>query len=822
MGPYTSDLPEVGGPPPRKEGPMSFIWLGVDVGSTTVKLVAVDEAGALLFKRYARANGRPRETLLEAHRSLRSQLGERPVASLGVTGSGGASVAAVLGGMHLNELVAQTRAIGRYHPEAHTVIEIGGQDSKYLSVRWDETTRQMILVDFAMNALCAAGTGSFLDQQAERLGVAIEEEFGRIALASHRAARVAGRCTVFAKSDMIHLQQEGTPLPDILAGLCLALARNFCTVIGKGKDFSAPVLFQGGVAYNKAVVRAFEQVLKLDPGELMVPEQHCYMAALGAAFIAADEARSGRPRPFHGFQALEAAILRRREEESRLEPLTNGRPPSRLLPVLRLESAEPIPTYLGVDVGSISTNLVLIDEEDRVLGRRYLMTSGQPLEAVRRGLRELLQDVGGGVEVRAVGSTGSGRYLTGDFVGADVVRNEITTQARAASAMDPRVDTVFEIGGQDSKYIRIQDGAVVDFAMNKACAAGTGSFLEEQADRLQIDIEEDFAELAFSSGCPSCLGERCTVFMESDLVHHQQRGAAVEDLTAGLAYSIVHNYLNRVVDTRELGNHIHFQGGVAANQSVTAAFEQVTGRAVTVPPHHDVTGAIGAAILAREEMARRPPGRRATRFRGFGVADRSYETSSFECRACPNLCEVKRIEIEGESPIFYGARCDIFEEAGRKQGNGRHLPDLFAERTALLMEGYQEPEPGSASHPRVGIPRSLIFHDLFPYWRTLFAELGIEIVLSGATSPRLIQLARERAAAETCFPVKLAFAHVVDLLDRGVSWLFLPSVLDRENVADGQVHNHYCPYIPAAPGARGTGQATGPPQEETGAGGGGG
>ncbi|KPK74693.1 MAG: hypothetical protein AMJ89_05575, partial [candidate division Zixibacteria bacterium SM23_73] len=259
-----------------------------------------------------------------------------------------------------------------------------------------------------------------------------------------------------------------------------------------------------------------------------------------------------------------------------------------------------IDAFLGIDVGSLSTNVVTIDKDKNVLARSYLMTEGRPIEAVKRGLKEVGDLIKDKVNILGVGTTGSGRYLTGDFVGADVVHNEITAQAIAAINIDPNVDTIFEIGGQDSKYVSLENQAVVDFEMNKVCAAGTGSFLQEQAEKLNINIEEEFGDLALQSKCPVNCGERCTVFMESDLVAHQQAGVPKEDLVAGLAYSIVYNYLNKVVGDKRVGNNIFFQGGVAWNKAVVAAFEKVTGKRITVPPHHDVTGAIGAAILAME------------------------------------------------------------------------------------------------------------------------------------------------------------------------------------------------------------------------------
>ena len=783
---------------------MTELYLGIDIGSTTVKAVVVDEAFTLRAASYRRSHGQPRQALLEVISDLAKQVDVSRVAGVGLTGSGGESVARLIGGTHVNELVAQTRAVGFFHPEARTVIEIGGQDSKLLSVDWDEANQRMRLIDFAMNALCAAGTGSFLDQQAERLGISIDSEFGALAVQATNPARIAGRCTVFAKSDMIHLQQTGTPLPDILAGLCLALARNFKSVIGRGKSFRPPVMFQGGVACNAGVVRAFESVLNLAPGELIVPQHHTVMAALGAAFLAVDDAARGRLTHFAGLEQLAA-------------DMTSVCAPTRTMPPLQSSTEQAAtraddhcarfpaggPVFLGIDVGSISTNLVLLDEGERVLARQYLATAGQPLQAVSRGLTELSRVPGPTPVVRGVGVTGSGRYLTGEFVGADLVRNEITAQARAAVAIDPSVDTIFEIGGQDSKYIRLQQGVVVDFAMNSACAAGTGSFLEEQAERLGIDITSDFSRLACSSPNPTCLGERCTVFMESDLVHHQQQGASVADLTGGLAYAVAQNYLNRVVNGRPLGRRILFQGGVAGNESVRRAFEQLTRRTINVPPNHDVTGAIGAAILALEAFREGSRGTSApaSKFKGFNVADQHYESSLFECQACPNICEIKKVTIAEHPPIFYGARCDRFEEAGRRaatnsRANG--VPDLFAERDHLLFGEYAAPTT-RGGRLRLGLPRALLFHELFPYWRTLFEALDVDVVLSTATNPGITARTAEHAAAEACFPAKLMFGHVLDLLDADLDFIFMPSVANREDSAPGQAECNYCTFIPAMP-----------------------
>lgn len=787
---------------------MKDLFLGIDIGSTTVKVVVLDREKNLLANRYLRSKGQPRQTLLREMKDLHDEFDLSRVAGVGMTGSGGEAIAKIIGGYHINELIAQTRAVGEYYPHARTIIEIGGQDSKFLSTEWDEKSGKLMLVDFAMNTLCAAGTGSFLDQQAERLGISIENEFGNLAIQSENPARIAGRCTVFAKSDMIHLQQKGTPMPDIIAGLCLALARNFKSVIGKGKAFVPPILFQGGVAYNQGVVRAFESVLGLGTGELIIPNNHPLMAALGTAFVAMDQETEASLPIFLGFDGLEQIAVAASSDQKTMPSLCSSgfeMPSYNSTPVpitVSTNGKKPqIPVYLGIDVGSISTNVVLIDEHARVVARRYLHTAGRPLEAVRRALYEIYEEVRDQVEVRGVGTTGSGRHLTADFVGGDVIRNEITAQARAATAVDSKVDTIFEIGGQDSKFISLINGAIVDFTMNSACAAGTGSFLEEQADRLKIDIRDDFSRLALSSEAPTGLGERCTVFMESDIIHHQQRGAQIEQLTAGLAYAIAQNYIYRVVDGRPIGKNIFFQGGVAWNKSVVAAFQELLKRPITVPPHHDVTGAIGAAILTMEDIeARRARGLDVpTRFKGFDLGDRSYQTTNFECRACPNLCEVSKIVITDEPPIFYGARCDMFEDAGKKQPGKSvdTIPDLFTERTELLLGDYTNVTGGRNGRLRVAIPRAMIFHDLFPYWHTFFKTLNIEVIISEPTNPRIVKSTLEHAAVESCFPAKLVYGHVMDLVDKEADFVFLPSLINRENVAPDQEENNYCPYIPA-------------------------
>jgi predicted CoA-substrate-specific enzyme activase len=749
--------------------------LGIDIGSVSTKVAVVDE-GRIVRSYYRRHLGKPAESLTLILSGL-AHWHDMPVA---FAGSGSRSAAGIAGVSPVNEVVALAAAITSIHPEFRSVIEMGGQDSKLLLFRENETGS--VFDDFAMNSICAAGTGSFLDQQASRLGLT-PEEMGRLSLECREPPRIAGRCSVFAKSDMIHLQQIGTPIPDIVAGLCFAVARNFKSSIASGKEFRPPVAFTGGVAANPGMVVAFRKVLGESFGEITVPARFRCLVAAGAVLASEDAALGRLPGDFLELLGAAGHSLDTRQQ-SPLAGHCSHVPDNSFDPV-----SEPgRQCYLGIDIGSISTNIVAINPAGEVIASEYLMTAGKPLEAVKLGLRNVSAVLDTDVEVLGVGTTGSGRYMIGDFVGADVVRNEITAQARAAVEIDPEVDTIFEIGGQDSKYISLSKGRVIDFEMNKVCAAGTGSFLEEQAERLGMDIG-DFGETALEASCPASLGERCTVFMESDVIAHQSIGTSVDDMVAGLSYSIVRNYLHRVVGEKRIGERIFFQGGTAFNRGVVAAFNSVLGegKRVTVPPHHDVTGAIGVALLARDE---KPAA--ASLFRGFGLGDAEYSQDSFICSACSNQCEIHRITLEGDRELFYGGRCEKYEQGSRGLKRGKNW---FSERESLLLGDYSEE---NTTLKTVGIPRALWFWELFPFFRRFFEEIGFPVVLSGKSNSLTVHSGVENVAAETCFPVKIAHGHVIDLIQRSVDYIFLPSILRAAPQGDFN-ESYNCPYVEASP-----------------------
>lgn len=782
-------------------------FIGLDAGSVAVKLAVLDGEGKKLEGYYLRHLGHPAGVALEKLKDIQAKY---PVSSLSITGSAGKSIAASLGIKPVNEVVSFSHSVRRLFPHIRTIIELGGEDSKLILL---EDGR---IKDFSMNSVCAAGTGSFLEQQAERLRLNLEE-FSDMAEKAARPAKIAGRCSVFAKSDMIHLQQIATPVEDIVAGLCFAVARNFRGSIARGRDIMLPAAFLGGVAANGGMVRAFREVFSLE--RLFVPPEFALMGAIGAALKDMEE---GRVTPFD-CSRLEGALSFRLSEQGH-PPLVSvgddffkrhGRQDAgqALQPSEKPFSDNRVRAFLGIDIGSISTNLAVIDEKGNLLAKRYLMTAGRPIEAVNEGLAGIQAEIGELVEIAGSGTTGSGRYMIADYVGADIVKNEITAQATAAIFIDPSVDTILEIGGQDSKYISIRDGVIVDFEMNKACAAGTGSFIEEQAEKINVSVTGEFAEAAFASKGPCRLGERCTVFMENSLMANLQKGVDRNDLLAGLAYSIVQNYINRVVAGKPIGSNIFFQGGVAFNKAVVAAFEKYLNRKVTVPPNHDVTGAIGMALISMKHMKEKGLDAQ-TKFKGFGLAGKGYEISSFKCGGCPNVCEINRIKVEDEKGhLFYGGRCEKYDVRRLPKNS---LPDLFAFRAEHLWKAHLQRKAAfedcrqlgassnSAAHGyrssiKIGIPYIFFFQDYLPFWSTFLWELGFEVVVSPPTNKHIINLGLESVISEACFPVKAAHGHIRHLKEAGVAAVFVPSFISTNMNGNRHSDGLSCPHTQTIP-----------------------
>ena len=798
------------------------IIIGLDIGAVSLKLAAVGtpddhqtlqslaresrgffscpfppgsglDRRPLLLSRSRRTEGNPCQSVNLLLKDFHASVPHEQVCGMRVTGCGGELIGRMLGKPVENEFRAIARGMRIFHPEVRTVFEMGGQTSKFLRLGNGKDSVHMGILDYQASGECAAGTGSFIDQQASRLRYSIEN-VGPAACGASCSARIAGRCSVFAKTDMIHAQQKGYTTDQILRGLCDAVARNYKASIVKGRRVAPPVAFIGGVAMNESIRRSLCEAFKLGDDDFLVPELYGWMGAAGAAVLETEEQNRPAPRRSRrhpqqeppetglGSEPLSLANVRLlRNQVNKVEPPRKG---------------EQINAYLGIDVGSVSTNLVVIDDEGKVHKEIYLYTEGRPIEIVTRGLKEIEAELGAVLDVRGVGTTGSGRELIGELIGADTVNDEITAHKTGAAFVSSRmgmepVDTIFEIGGQDSKFIRIEKGVVVDFTMNEACAAGTGSFLEEQAEKMGISIKEQFARLALASRNPAGLGERCTVFMERDVTALLVKGLEVGDLAAGLAYSVALNYLNRVVRGRKIGKVIFFQGGTAYNDAVAAAFSQILRKQIIVPPHNGVMGAIGAALLARDRMQKSTV---PSKFRGYDLRRVEFSSRDFVCHACSNYCDIKEFNIEGER-TYWGDQCsDKFRKPARTDRKPV-IDDLIGYRDRLLESCLADHVDGQ---PTVGIPRAMFFFDRFPFWCTYFQSLGFNVQLSNSTDRRTATAGAEMAVAQPCFPVQVAHGHVRELLEKNLDYILLPNSVDAES-PQNSVPSHLCPWNQTLP-----------------------
>jgi predicted CoA-substrate-specific enzyme activase len=782
--------------------------VGVDIGSVSINCVILDENRRVVFETpYLRHFG----LIYEETRKLLENIllrisGENSgvLRSVSFTGVHGELLAEKLHAPFEVETIAQV--VGAIHvaPGVRAIITVGGQDAAVFQLA--HSGDQWRLESFNMNGPCASGTGSFIDQQAERLAQSIygpdftmDQEklqqtlgdFIELGLKSTYPAPVACRCTVFTKSDMIHLQNKGESLPNIIAGLHFGNAANYISTIIGNRQLSDPIIFIGGMASNQLQVQAFKHYFP----SLIVPAHHTSIGALGAAIQAQRQKCQNEVDPSILVRADSQSVYNFPRAERLELSLTRFDPENGLKPWVK-KKGEPVEVFLGVDIGSTTTKYALIDGKAQILHKCYVPTQGKPIEVTQRLLRTLQENVGEKIKLMAISTTGSGRNVVGDFLGADLIIDEITAHARGAVEIDPEVDTIFEIGGQDSKYIMIENTHPLDFDMNKVCAAGTGSFLHELANKMKINIVGEFQEVALSSISPIHLAERCTVFMESDLESYLQKGGERPDLIAGLCYAIVHNYLNRVVENRYVGKRIMFLGGPSLNRGIVAAFEKVLKREVLVPRHREVMGAFGAALSVMElfkkqgvEYRRRDLDQLASMKVNF------TESVCHVDKKCHNECKLKVYNF-GERKSVWGGDCGRYEtraEGGRETDYFQVRQTLFEQ--ALMEAGnlITEAEAGRQAKPVIGIPLALHSLEWGVFWAHLFSELGFPVLLSPKTTNKLAFLGVENVVSEVCFPVKVFHGHVRYLMDLA-EYLFLPNVVNAPVPQPDEV-GYFCPLV---------------------------
>jgi predicted CoA-substrate-specific enzyme activase len=781
--------------------------VGIDAGSVSLNSVVINGAREIIYESaYKRHMGKVEEEVLKLIRELYETL-DGKIMAVAFTGNHGQKISQQMKGFYEFETITQVLGALWIEPNVRTIISMGGQDTALLQINHDGEGWELDY--FNANGPCASGTGSFIDQQAQRLATSIYDkqvgvsqdqidkilaDFIHLGLKSRSPSDVACRCTVFTKSDMIHLQNKGEKLEDIIYGLHVGNARNYMSTIVSNRVLEGPILFVGGLSMNELQVRAFKSYFP----NLIVPPHNTSIGALGVA-IQALESR------IENHLNLDGSTITSKEDASGLP----------LAPKLELKQTDfpkdnevrktwinkKIPVYLGIDIGSTTTKHALISEDRQIIHKQYVHTQGKPVEVTQKLIRGIRDELGDKIHIVGTATTGSGRNVVGDFLNVDLIIDEITAHARGAVEIEASIDTIFEIGGQDSKYIYIANTYPLDFDMNKVCAAGTGSFLHELANKYGINIVEEFQEIALSSDHPIKLAERCTVFMESDLVSYHQKGVSKNDLIAGLCYAIVHNYLNRVVGKRKIGQRVMFLGGPSLNQGVVAAFENVLGRGLVVPKHREVLGAYGAAISVQEKMIRENQPKSLFRGLESAISDRmAYKEKICHADAkCHNQCKLKVYDFDGRKSVW-GGECGRYELIGRrgpKQENYFQLREKIwhTHMSGVCEELGEEPLLAVDGRPTVGMQRALYTLQTGVLWAHFFDRLGFRLVLTPPTNTRIASSGIEAMTAETCYPVKVSHGHVKELIGK-TKFLFLPSIVNMATPKASET-GFFCPLVQA-------------------------
>jgi predicted CoA-substrate-specific enzyme activase len=782
--------------------------LGLDIGSVAVAAVTVDETGAVR-ERFYRLHGGSVAAALEG---IDADMDLSRVGAAALTGRPPAEIA---GDASYDSQVAALESVAARHPEAGALLLVGGE--KYLLARLTEDG------DYEGgrgNSGCAAGTGSFLDQQAGRLGLRDSGELSGLALSnSDNPPRVATRCAVFAKTDLIHAQQEGRSLPAISDGLCRGLARNIVDALFKGEPVREPVVFTGGVALNGAVV---EGIRKLTGLEILVDREAAWQGAIGAALLFGREGKKSgsfttavalrHEIPIERAAFLPPLDLRLSSypdfaaHECWVEPTRarGGRPGGEVEVDLYQQAPSCCEVFLGIDIGSTSTKAALVDAAGRMLAGFYTRTSGRPVEAFQalfEAVEKLCERKDFAIRVIGCATTGSGRKFVGGIAGADLVLDEISAHARAAVELDPSVDTIIEIGGQDSKFTTLSEGRVTSSIMNNVCAAGTGSFIEEQARKLGVDVG-GYADLTWGVRSPR-VSDRCTVFMERDINHLLAQGCTVPEVLAAALHAVRENYLRKVASEKAIGKVVFFQGATAKNRSLVAAFEQKLGRPILVSPFCHLTGAYGAALALRDE---RLEGKAlaTTIFRGIEIHREELPVRSEVCGLCNNHCKLSVATIGGSGPaggeeVAFGFLCgrDYGTKSfvAKKPGVAR-LSTLRAGAEAAALKAItvspngMPPRPLRAARaPVIGLPVALSLVEDLGFWKLFFSTLGIETRTSEGLA-EAVGKGKERMGAEFCAPLAAFHGHALSLLDT-VDFVFMPIMLEKKSdKAEGD--RHFC------------------------------
>jgi predicted CoA-substrate-specific enzyme activase len=776
---------------------------GIDIGSTTAKAVICDGDGGIRFSRYRRHNARPVETVREMLREALDELGDIEL-DLAVTGSAGMGISETLGIPFVQEVVASTEYIKSHWPDVRTFIEIGGEDSKIVFL--DDRFRP----DIRMNGSCAGGTGAFIDQMAILLDVPVSE-FNALSEKAKTIYPIASRCGVFAKTDIQALLSRDASREDIAASVFRAVALQVVTGLARGRDIRSKILFGGGpLTFFPELRKAFVRLLGIDDvNDIVIPERPKLVPALGAATARARdryEVRIGALLALRNPKMSSAAggaakrlppLFRSNEEyETWLKEHSQD----------RVERVDPAAVrskelFLGVDSGSTTTKLVLIDGRGRFVFGHYVPNNANPIEAVKQGLAALRKEftrLGFEPKIVRATATGYGEDLVKAALGLDDGVVETMAHYRAAHRFTSNVSFILDIGGQDMKAIYIRNQAVSDIQVNEACSSGCGSFIETFAGSLGYDLT-DFTKMAREKNEPFDLGTRCTVFMNSRVKQALREGASVPDIAAGLAYSVVKNALYKVLKLRDvdvLGDVIVAQGGTFRNHAVLRALELLLEKTVIRPDIAELMGAYGAALTALSSHASEPQASGGFRLFGDSDSEIDFTSKEIECHGCENRCTVSRLTFSNGKSFFTGNRCERhFSNSPKAARPGRNL---ISEKLGLLFD--RPTRPDGAPILTFGIPRCLNMYEDFPFWSSFLKECGFGAVVSSPSNAGLLEKGASSVTAENiCFPAKLVHGHIVDLVEKGVDRIFYPLVVHEHKEFPDVLNSYNCPIVTGYP-----------------------
>ena len=760
--------------------------LGIDIGSTTVKVSIIEDGGKLLFADYKRHFANIQETLADLLREGEEKLGALTVEPV-ITGSGGLTLSKHLGIPFVQEVVAVATSLKDYAPQTDVAIELGGEDAKIIYFTGG--------IDQRMNGICAGGTGSFIDQMASLLQT---DASGLNEYAKNYKAiyPIAARCGVFAKTDIQPLINEGATKEDLSASIFQAVVNQTISGLACGKPIRGNVAFLGGPLHFLPELRAaFIRTLNLGPDQIIAPDHSHLFAAIGAAMNSDPKTTAS----LHDLIERLSHGIKMDFEVKRMEPLFTDeadyedfktRHASHDVKKADLATYEGN-CYLGIDAGSTTTKVALVGEDGSLLYRFYSNNNGSPLATAIRAMQEIHDQLPEKAQIAYSCSTGYGEALLKSALMLDEGEVETISHYYAAAAFEPDVDCILDIGGQDMKCIKIKDGTVDSVQLNEACSSGCGSFIETFAKSLNYSVQ-DFAREALFAKNPTDLGTRCTVFMNSNVKQAQKEGASVADISAGLAYSVIKNALFKVIkitNASDLGKHVVVQGGTFYNDAVLRSFEKISGCEAVRPDIAGIMGAYGAALIARE---RYDASKTTTMLPIDKILSLTYKTTMARCQGCTNHCVLTINRFDGGRQFVTGNRCER-GLGGNKQK--KDILNLFDYKYHRMFD-YEPLTADLAPRGTVGIPRVLNMYENYPFWAVFFKELGYRTVRSPKSTRQIYELGIESIPSESeCYPAKLAHGHIEWLIRQGLTYIFYPCVPYERNETP-EAGNHYnCPMV---------------------------